>query len=152
MTTTIQSAKDLVAMSRDELDSLYKASEAGPIPQGDSIGTALVCPGSGLNCMLAKIAKPIWQGKVFDPATSTLINKILGLRLFTAKVYKAESWLDGKPSVIIDYSETSTAVGGVRDEIRQVAPGIYLGIAYLRTKGRARAVNFALDLTAGRKA
>ncbi len=138
--------KDLAKKTRSELDSLYRSSEAGPIPQGNSRGQAIFFPGTLLTGPMALLASGVWGGKVFNPANATLLNKVLGLRLFNADVYKDKSWRDGKPSVIIDYSKTSRAVGFVRDEIRKVAPDLYLGIAYLRTKPKPTfGVFFALD-------
>jgi len=140
------SVDDLLGMSRRGLDALYTSSEPGPIPQGDTLGTGIALPGTLVTGPLSRVARFLWQGKVFDPATSTLINKVMGGRLFVARVYRGESWLDGKPSIIIDYQETSWVVGPVRDEIRQVSPGLYLGIAYLRTRPPKRVVYFALDV------
>jgi hypothetical protein len=50
-----------------------------------------------------------------------------GLR---AKVYTGDSWFDGRPCVVIDYSETSKAARRIRDEIRQIGPDEYLGVVY----------------------
>lgn len=137
---------ELAKKDLTELNRIYKASEAGPIPDGDSRGTAIFFPGTILTRPLGLLASGIWRGKVFHNTNSTLRNKVLGLRLFKAKVYKGESWLDGRPSVIIDYKETSLAVGFIRDEIRHVAPGLYLGIAYLRTKPKPTfGLYFVLD-------
>lgn len=147
MTHDLTSVDDLLRASRRQLDELYSAREAGPIPQGDSCGTALALPGTIVTQPVSRFARPLWQGKVFDPATSTLINKVLGLRMFVAKVYPGESWFDGKPAIIVDYQETSRVVAPIRDEIREVSPGVYLGMAYLRSKSRTRLIHFALDLT-----
>lgn len=149
MTRGTVTVEDLLRSSRRELDELYAARDAGAIPKGDTCGTALALPGTPFVRPVSRIARPLWQGKVFDPATGTLINQVMGLRMFTAKVYPGESWFDGKPAIIVDYLETSKAVGPIRDEIREVSPGVYLGMAYLRTRGRARVLHFALDQTGG---
>jgi hypothetical protein len=72
-----------------------------------------------------------------------LRNKILpiGLKAIIAKVYKAASWFDGKESIVLDYSQTSLIAEWVRDEIRQVGPGVYLGIVYWR---QDKLIDFAL--------
>jgi hypothetical protein len=41
--------------------------------------------------------------------------------------------MDGRPALIIDYSRTSHVYARYRDEIRQVGPGLYLGLMYTRT-------------------
>ncbi|MGI8729918.1 MAG: hypothetical protein ACR2LK_08005, partial [Solirubrobacteraceae bacterium] len=75
-----------------------------------------------------------------------LLNRILpiGLRAVRAKVYREESWFDGKDAIILDYSKSSLLARGIRDEIREVAPGLYLGIVYVR---RMKTINFVLQLS-----
>jgi hypothetical protein len=48
-------------------------------------------------------------------------------------VYQGPSWLDGRPSLVLDYSQTSRIYAHNRDEIRQVGPGLFLGLMYDRT-------------------
>jgi hypothetical protein len=64
-----------------------------------------------------------------------------GLNAIIAKVYKGPSWLDSKECIVLDYSETSLVAGWIRDEIRQIGPGLYLGKVY---GGRKRLIDFAL--------
>ena len=72
-----------------------------------------------------------------------LKNRIsaLGVHAIVAKVYKGPSWLDGKECIVLDYSETSFLAHWVRDEIRQIGPGLYLGKVYW---GKKRLIDFAL--------
>lgn len=139
----------LLALSPDELDQAYALAQPGEIPAGSSKGTAIFFPGFPmLNTLMAKVAHCFWGGKVFDAGDASLKNKVLGaLRLFKARVYKGESYFDGRESIIIDYADTSLVCQRVRDEIRQVGPGLYLGKAFIRQdtgKGFV-AVHFALD-------
>ncbi|TMK79034.1 MAG: hypothetical protein E6G45_04590 [Actinobacteria bacterium] len=139
---------DLLRMSQDELDELFRASEAGPIPTGEGEGTVLFQPGTELAGPAAKIVHFIaWKGKVFDPAKGELRNEILpfGIKAVAAKVYKQASWLDGKESIVLDYSDTSLVAHWIRDEIREISPGVYLGIVYWE---RAKVLNFALKFPA----
>jgi hypothetical protein len=80
---------------------------------------------------------------VFDASKGTLKNKILafGLEAIIAKVYKAPSWLDGKECIVLDYSETSIVASRIRDEIRLIDPGFYLGKVYW---GKDRLIDFCL--------
>ena len=48
-------------------------------------------------------------------------------------MYIAPSWFDGQPAIILDYSKTSLIAHKVRDEIREVSPGTFLGIVYYGT-------------------
>ena len=53
----------------------------------------------------------------------------MGFKLVRAKVYKDASWFDGEETIVLDYSKTSSWPP-VRDEIREVAPGVYLGLVF----------------------
>jgi hypothetical protein len=57
-------------------------------------------------------------------------------------VYRGESWAGAGEAIILDYSQTSFVAQKIRDEIREVAPGIYLGNAYW---GKTRVLNFILE-------
>jgi hypothetical protein len=135
----------LLGMSQNELDELFKKSSTGEIPNGEGKGTAIVAPGTNYTQDLAQfISFFAWQGKVFDAKNGVLRNKILplGLNAIVAKVYKGESWLDGKECIVLDYSETSLVARWIRDEIRQIGPKMYLGKVYWDKK---RLIDFALE-------
>ena len=97
--------------------------------------------------------------RLFDVPDGAMIKQEIAGRevalLFPAALYCGDSLLDPRrDSVIIDYAETDTLPGyipevdylagkdklRVRDEIRMIRPGLYLGRAYLREK-------FALTFT-----
>lgn len=95
------------------------------------------------------IAMNLWKGKRFDTTGDEpmLLNLVAGMLRFPAKVYKGVSILDvRKDSIIIDYAysddfkdsyvEAIDSIASrkgllVRDEIRMVQSGLYLGRAYL---------------------
>ena len=134
----------LVKMSQAQLDELFRNSPAGDIPRGEGEGTVLIDPGTDLTDIAAKFAHIFaWQGKVFDPETGQLCNKILplGIKAIIANVYKDKSWFDERECIVIDYSKTSLVAHWVRDEIREVAPGLYLGIVFW---DEDKLINFAL--------
>ena len=137
--------KQLLTKSQAELDTLFSSKEAGPIPNGQADGTAIVAPGSTYTVEIASwISHFAWQGKVFDAQKGQLKNRILpfGLNAIIAKVYKAPSWLDGKECIVLDYSETSLVAHWIRDEIRLIAPNVYLGKVYWN---KSRLIDFALE-------
>src|SRR6266436_4157006 len=121
----------LMKMSQAQLDELFRNSPAGEIPNGEAEGTAIIAPGTELEETAARFIHVFaWQGKVFDAASGELRNKILpiGFRAIIAKVYKDKSWFDSKECIALDYSKTSLLAHWIRDEIRQVGQGVYLGI------------------------
>lgn len=136
-------------MSRAELDEIYKNAKAGAVPRGDTQGTAIVA-GSRIAKGLAKLARLVaWKGKVFDMFAEkgekgVLVNKIspFGVKLIVAKVYRDASWMDNKETIVIDYAKTSFIARKIRDEIREVEPGVWLGKVWW---GKTRILDFALS-------
>jgi hypothetical protein len=134
---------DLLSMSHAQLDELYRAGEPGPIPNGPGKGVAIVKPGIGIAPVAAAVTRLLfWQGKTVDAQAGELLNRVtpFGIKAIRAKVYEGPSLFDDKPSIILDYAKISR-FGFVRDEIRQVAPGMYLGFAFVRGE---RKITFAL--------
>ena len=135
----------LLAMDQTELDDLFRASPPGDIPNGVAEGTAIIAPGTKYTHSIAHLINLFgWQGKVFDAQKGVLKNKVLvfGLEAVLAKVYKDASWLDGKECIVLDYSDTSVLAHYIRDEIRLIGPGFYLGKVYW---GKDRLIDFCLQ-------
>jgi hypothetical protein len=135
----------LLKMSQGQLDELFTNSPTGDIPDGEAAGTAIIAPGTTYSQEIATFVNHFaWQGKTFDANKGVLRNRILplGLNAIIAKVYKAPSWLDGKECIVLDYSDTSAVAHWIRDEIRQIGPGLYLGKVYWAQK---RLIDFALQ-------
>ena len=135
----------LLEMSQDQLDDLFKKSPPGKIPNGEAEGTAIIAPGTKFSPTIAAFINHFaWQGKTFDAKKGVLKNRLLalGFNAILAKVYKGPSWLDKKECIVLDYSETSIVAGWIRDEIRQIGPGLYLGVVYGQKK---KLINFALQ-------
>jgi hypothetical protein len=135
----------LLKTPQKELDAIFTGADAGPIPEGQADGTAIIAPGTTFSDEIAKMVSLFaWQGKVFDPKAGVLRNRILpfGLNVIVAKVYKDKSWLDGKECIVLDYSQTSLVAHWIRDEIRLIQPGLYLGKVYW---DRVRLIDFTLQ-------
>ena len=134
----------LLKMSQAELDQLFRNSPPGEIPDGEAEGTAIIAPGTTYSDNLARFVNHFaWQGKSFDAKKGVLRNRILpfGLNAIIARVYKGPSWLDGKECIVLDYSDTSLLAHWIRDEIRLIGPGMYLGKVYW---DKDRLIDFAL--------
>jgi hypothetical protein len=151
MTEKTLDVDQLLELSQTELDELFRSSLAGDIPRGEGKGTILLARGETLSDIAAKLAHyVVWQGKVFDPDKGELVNVVspLGIQAVRAKVYKGDSWFDGGECIVLDYTETSLIAHWIRDEIREVASGLYLGLVYW---DKTRVLNFALQFpTPGR--
>ena len=135
----------LLTMTQAELDDLFTSVEAGPIPNGEAKGTAIVAPGTPYTPEIAEFINIFaWQGKIFDAQKMVLVNKItvFGLNAVLARITREPSWIDGKECIVLDYSQTSFVAHWVRDEIRLIGPGLYLGIVFWN---KTRLIHFALQ-------
>ena len=141
-------AQQLLSMSQKDLDDLFSNSPAGDIPNGEAQGTAIIAPGTTFSPAIASLINIFgWQGKTFDAAHGTLRNRIsaFGVNAIVAEVYKTASWFDGKECIVLDYSKTSIVAEHVRDEIRLISPGFYLGLVYWKND---KTIHFALQFPA----
>ncbi len=162
----------LMTKSQAELDLLYKQLPTGAHPDGEYKGyvifdgsednqiehlLGIVSPLGILESIVKKAGVRIWKGKVFNKEEKILRNRILLHLQYPAHVGCGTSLFDeAKPSIVLDYNGGSTIKGynplidwqmdskglGIRDEIRMVRPGLYLGRAYLRG---TFALNFVIE-------
>ena len=158
---------DLAALRRMnflELDALYRAGKrpaALSDLDGDAVGAMLAwrTPATGpiawwLRTFGASSSFP-WEGKSFKSHNSDQgagINRVnfFGKRTwFPFKTRFEPSFLDGKPSFRLDYSGPANPpfIRSIVDEVREVAPRLYLGPAALLVSGKPRPIlYFAVSL------
>jgi hypothetical protein len=133
-------------MCPNQLEALYRQGCLVAIPPGPIRGTALLATGTPHAHALSRGARLIWQGKVFEPCQNTAVNRFFCLPIIRGQVYSGCSWHDGGPALILDYGQTSCVYKNFRDEIRQVGPGLFLGLMYDRTTAPPKVVMyFALE-------
>jgi hypothetical protein len=139
-----QTMDQLVRMSACELQALYLASPPASVPCGFVPGRAIKNPGSRSTVANSRRTRLVWQGKIFRD-DGTMINRVFGVgKAIPADVYLGNSLLDGQPSLIFDYSR-SKLWPNVRDEVREVSPGLYLGIMYKNGAPANPPMFFTLD-------
>jgi hypothetical protein len=143
--------RELVRADRATLDALYASGSVGDMPTGFLPGRVIVDPGSRGTAAKSRRLSLLWQGKVFH-GDGTAHNRVLGVTAVPMKVYQGESWHDGGPAIIVDYADSWRMFRNVRDEIREVSPGVYLGRTYVTKKtGTEQATYFALQAPRGRR-
>jgi len=142
--------EQLLRMSESELIDLHKCSRPAPVPTNYTPGLVIFKPGSCITVPMARVLEcTAWQGKYF-PCEGTMVNRQFGMPTIRAVIYAGESWLDGGPSTVFDYADTSLVCTRYRDEVREVSPGVCLGIMHRRCKsGPKIATWFALDARTG---
>ncbi len=135
----------LVGDTTDQLGRLFGSGAAGAIPDGRGKGTVLLGTGGTAARLAARLCYALaWRGKVVNAREARLKNLVtpLGIHAIEAAVYKQDSWYDGEPCIVLDYSKTSFVARKIRDEIREIAPGVFLGLVFW---GRRHVLDFALD-------
>ena len=125
-------ADHLARSSWAELECVYRSADVGAIPCGFHAGTAVYPDGARIR---GAAANALWQGKHFR--CGEMLNQWSGFKAIKADVYAGRSWLDGGPATVLDYRESSFVWRRVRDEIREVAPGVYLGVMFREPRRRA---------------
>jgi hypothetical protein len=137
----------LIPAKRDELATLFSSGRVGSIPDGHGRGTVLIGTGGIISRLAAAGCYALaWRGKMVNARTERLKNILspLNIQAIEAVIYKQDSWYDGDPCIVLDYSKTSLVARQIRDEIREIAPGVFLGLVFW---GRHHILGFALDFT-----
>ncbi|AUM14138.1 hypothetical protein [Ketobacter alkanivorans] len=157
----------LSSMQVDELDSLYRQgtlpssfNTLNGTPKGRmlAIRTLDQTPLFGPISLLSKAKVFPWEGKSFNATsdcTGTGINRInltlLKQQWFPFNTRVEPSVIDGKDCIYLDYDlpENPWFVRKIRDELREVSPGLFLGPAMWKTGDNEAALVlwFAIDTT-----
>jgi len=158
--TAARTLDDLARLSSRELGAIY---EGGTVPElsaldGDLVGRMLAV--RRIEKALASFSRSArfpWAGKSFSSkgaSRGTGINRVtLGgrHRLFPFETFVGASVLDDRPCVVLDYdlADNPSAIRAIHDEVREVAPRIFLGPACVKrdAKKPVLVLWFALDAT-----
>lgn len=150
----------------DELEALYRAASAPTTLRaldGALIGRMLAWRGVGRGVLAGWLRRRalsprfVWSGKTFaaaDDASGSGVNRIVVERLlgrqnmfpFASRIDR--SLFDDRPTVVIDYDRPANPwfMRRIHDEIRQLAPGLFLGLDMWKANPRSIGlVWFALD-------
>ena len=138
-------------MSWRDLEQLYRQGNAGPIPtgwhllRGRAIHVLKRLPHAGTN---EDEVRRCGTRQALRPSDSLLTNQWgMGIKAVHARLCHGASWLDGGPSIIMDYRGMAVICINVRDELRACA-GLYVGIMYQCKKGQKHLkMFFALEMT-----
>ena len=125
----------LKKMSTCELERLFELAPAGEIPVGFARGHVLLMTDARMPRLRARLSGALWKGKHFDE-DGAFINQWPGFRALRSHAEHGTSWHDSKPCIVIEYPRETPVFGNNRDEIREVAPGLFL--ARLSNVARAR--------------
>jgi hypothetical protein len=145
---------DLARLAPQDLALLYRAAKTPRVEdlEGPLAGRMLAIPSvhstpilrAALRTYAGSAVFP-WQGKTFrtlGEGRGEGLNRVLGNRFswfrFTTAVKRSRA--GDFDSVELDYDHPGNpyAIRIVKDEVREVAPGLWLGLAWLKFLGRYR--------------
>jgi hypothetical protein len=155
---------DLSAMSFDELEALFLGgtipadmSALDNHPKGRMVAVRGLhkLPVHKVIVAASKHVRFPWDGKSLSSTgdlTSDGINRMklgVNLNLFPFKTRIEPSVIDGEPAIYLDYEQKGNPIfiKKIRDELREIEPGLFLGPAMWKTGKNSAALVlwFALD-------
>jgi hypothetical protein len=121
----------LKKMHECELTRLFENAPPGDIPTGYARGQVLLMIDAKLPRLQARIASSIWKGKHID-GDGEFVNQFPGFKALHGKAELGVSSHDSKPCIVMSYPPDTPLFGNTWDELREVAPGLYLARLYER--------------------
>lgn len=155
---------ELLALDTDALRELYENAKTPSISdlRGDLEGRMLTSPHGGETLArvmrsLASLRQFPWRGKSFNPVSDTRgegINRVFSdkNRWFRFETFIGPSRAGDFDALQLDYDnrQNPAVIRAVKDEVRALAPGLFLGQAYVVVRGKATlALYFALASRGG---
>jgi hypothetical protein len=121
----------LRCLGLEELQQVFAAAHGCSVPAGCGRGECLLRTDAKHADRKVRMTNRFWKGKCFAE-DGYFTNQWAGFRALHSYACQGPSWLDGRPCVILEYPPHTPLFGNARDEIREVAPGLWLGMWYDR--------------------
>lgn len=126
-----RTSRDFSKMTFAQLDALFASGVAHQVPCGPARGKVLLVVDSLCPKTRAALMNTLWKGKVFF-ADGRFTNQWVGFKAIEAKAVLGQSWADGGPCIVMDYPGDAGVFSNMRDELREVGQGMFLGRFYER--------------------
>ncbi|MBX9584925.1 MAG: hypothetical protein K2X87_31865 [Gemmataceae bacterium] len=124
--------RDLRRMDAAQLRALFLGSDMGTPLVGEARGR-LVSLADRRGPIKTGLTNAAWKGKTAEP-DGTFVNRwVGGVHAIRSHYEVGPSLLDGRPALVVEYPPGTPILGKTRDELREVAPGLYLGPLYDKT-------------------
>jgi len=126
---------DLDALKRMDpcqYEALFTGADIGRPITGVNRGRLLHLNDRVLPRAKVRWSNSVWRGKVADDDGWFINRWIAGVRWIDSRYTIGPSWLDGRPAIIMEYAPGTPLFANMHDELREVAPGVYLGPVYER--------------------
>ncbi len=125
-------ACDLKRMCAAELEQVFAVGKVSGTPVGPLSGRVLLVVSSRSPRLRAQMMNAVWKGKLFFP-DGTLTNLwFCGIQTSPGCSTIEPSWFDEKPCIVLEYPPGTLVFANAHDELREIAPGLFLGRFYQR--------------------
>ncbi len=123
---------DLRHMSLCQLEALFRSAEIGTPPVGNGRGRLLCSTDPRHPRLTVLCSNAVWKGKVAELDGHFTNRWLGGIRAIDSQYAIGPSWVDGRPAVLMEYPPDTPLLANTHDELREVAPGLYVGPLYDR--------------------
>lgn len=133
----LQKMQQRLGLQRGDMcswDEQFRNGTVGCMPCGKTSGTVLYADGH-FPKLKARMQGTAWKGKDFH-GDGTFTNRWIGFEAISTTVTTGTSWFDGQPCIVMEYPPNAPVFGGVRDELREISPGTWLGRNYEIATGK----------------
>ncbi len=124
-------AAGLHQLSLCQLDDLYRRASIQAVPQGFLPGQVIAFTNMPAPRLAKALSDRYWVGKHIEP-DGYFINQWKRRRALDSYIAVGPSYVDGRPSIVFEYPRFTPLFGPMRDEYREIAPGLFLGRMYRR--------------------
>jgi hypothetical protein len=122
----------LQRMNACQLAELFTRSCVGRPLVGRANGRLLYLTDPKLPRVKVRLANSVWRGKAATEDGYFTNRWIGGVKAIASHYVIGPSWVDGQPAVIMEYAPGTALFANMHDELREVAPGLYMGPVYER--------------------
>lgn len=122
----------LERLSPGRLAELFTKAEVGRPLAGCARGRLLYLTDRRLPKLKVKLANVVWRGKGATEDGCFVNRWVGGLETIDSRYVLGPSWVDGRPAIIMEYPPGTALFENMHDELREVAPGLYLGPVFER--------------------
>ncbi len=124
-------AASLHRLSLAELDYLYAQGTVTSPPVGYLPGEVITFTNMRAPKLVKRMADRHWMGKHIEP-DGYFINQWRHGQRLASHLTIGPSYTDGNPCLVFEYPRWTPLFGPMRDEYREIAPGLFLGRMYRR--------------------
>jgi hypothetical protein len=119
--------EDLEGLSECQLRDIYTHASLGHPFVGVARGKLVYLADRFAPGIKLRMSAAFWRGKMACE-DGYFSNRWIGNRNWIDSHYViGPSWIDGKPAVIMEYAPGTKLFWNMHDELREIAPGLYLG-------------------------